>query len=95
VDECHEQALERNPRLGGMLALSVRFASAEGIGGIIESVEPGPDNQLKDDELIECVRQSAFSIELPAPSTGRDSDRYLTIPLQARETDPAPERTQD
>jgi len=92
-DECQEQAQERNPRLGGMLALNMRFASAEGIGGIIESVEPAPDNEVKDDELIECLRQSAFSIELPAPSTGRDTDRQLTIPVEPRETARAAEET--
>lgn len=92
-DECQEQAHERNPRLGGMLALSMRFASAEGIGGIIESVEPAPDNEVKDDELIECLRQSAFSIELPPPSTGRDTDRELSIPVEPRETARAAEAT--
>jgi len=85
VSECYDQAHERNPKLSGMLALSVSFAHAEGVGGIIESVEPGPGNQVPDEDLLECVRQSAYSIELPEPQdekgrSGRN-ERFLTIPL--------------
>jgi hypothetical protein len=91
---CHEQALERQPRLGGMLALNVHLALAEGIGGIIESVEPASGNQIGDAQLIECIRQSAFGIELPPPSASHDTNQTLTISLPARETaqasDPAP-----
>ena len=83
VSECYDQAHERNPRLGGMLALSVSFAHAEGVGGIIESVEPGPGNQIRDADLLECVRQSAYSVELPEPRSNGRNDRYLTIPFGA------------
>jgi hypothetical protein len=82
VADCYDQALERNPRLRGMLAVNVELAGAEEVGGIIESVEPAQDrNQVADEELIECVRQSAFSIQLPAPTkSGRKSGQF-TIPL--------------
>jgi hypothetical protein len=89
VGECYDQAHERNPRLTGMLALSVSFAHAEGVGGIIESVEPGPGNQLHDDELLECVRQSAYSIELPEPKSHGRNARFLTIPFGAAPTEDA------
>jgi hypothetical protein len=82
VADCYDQARERDPHLRGMLAVTVELAGAEDVGGIIEAVEPAQDrNQLDDEELIECVRQSAFSIQFPAPhKSGRDS-RQLTIPL--------------
>jgi hypothetical protein len=83
VDECYAQSRERDPNLSGMLALNVKFASAEGIGAIIEDVEPGPGNELDEEELIECVRQSAYSIELPKPRASGTSAVYLTIPLEA------------
>jgi hypothetical protein len=81
VDDCYDQARERDPDSKGMLALEVRFASAAGVGGIIESIEPGAHNQLDDEELIECVRQSAYSIELGAPGVSGRRERHLTVRL--------------
>ncbi len=81
VDECYEQAHERDPELRGMLAVDVAFASAEGVGGIIETLEPAPGNQVDDAELIDCVRQSAFTVELPMPTQDGREGAMLTIPL--------------
>jgi hypothetical protein len=80
VSQCLEQAQERDPRLKGMLALEVHFASAEDLGSIIETVEPAPINDLADAELIECVRQSAFTLELPVPSSDLRAEGMLTVP---------------
>jgi hypothetical protein len=82
VSECYDQARERNPQLRGMLAINLHLASADDVGSVVEAAEPEPTrNQVHDDELIECVRQSAFSIQLPMPeNTGRTS-LQLTIPL--------------
>ena len=87
VSECYDQAHEHNPRLGGMLALSVKLATAEGVGGIIESVEPTPRNQVHDDELIECIRQSAFSVEFPESAMSGRKDVELTMPFGPPPTD--------
>jgi hypothetical protein len=81
VSQCLEQAHERDPQLKGMLALEVRFAGAEDLGSIIESVEPAAINDLGEQELIECVRQSAFSLQFPVPSSDRRGERQLTIPF--------------
>lgn len=82
VDECLEQAHERNPELRGMLAVNVDLASAEGIGGIFESAEADPQlNELHDDELLECVRQSSFSVQLPEAGRSGRMSRQLTIPF--------------
>ena len=89
VGECYDHAHERNPRLGGILALSIKLASAEGVGGIIESVEPAPGNQVRDTELIECVRQSAFSVEFPESATSGRKDVELTIPFGPPPTEDA------
>ena len=81
IDECFDQAAERNPRLHGMLAVGVKFASAEGVGSIIEDVVPEARNELPDPELIDCVRQSAFTIQLPMPIEDQRSAVMLTIPF--------------
>jgi hypothetical protein len=82
VGECVDQARERDPKLGGMLAVSIELAAAEEVGAIIEAVEGADgENEVHDDELIECVRQSAFTIELPMPVEDGRTSRQLTIPI--------------
>jgi hypothetical protein len=82
VGECYDQAHERNPRLRGMLAVNVELAGVKEIGSIIEAVEAAQDiNELEDEELIECVRQSAFSIQLPIPVKSGRMSRQLTMPF--------------
>jgi hypothetical protein len=80
VRECYDQAHERNPALRGMLAVSLELAGAEELGTIIEAVEPASAiNELADEELIECVRQSAFSLQLPMPLKSGRASRQLTM----------------
>jgi hypothetical protein len=82
VEECYDQAHQRNPALGGMLAVNIELAGAEEFGTIIESVDPAPGvNQLADDELLDCVRQSAFSLQLPQPLKSGRASRQLTMPF--------------
>ena len=80
VGQCLDQAHERDPELKGMLAIQLHFARAEGLGSIVETAEPAPINDLDEPELLECVRQSAFTIEFPMPASDRRTGRQLTIP---------------
>lgn len=82
VDQCFDQAKERGVRGHGMIALEVKFAGAEDVGRIIESVEPGSENAVHDPELIDCLRQSAFTVDLPAPTEASTSEAMLTIPFE-------------
>ncbi|HWO08119.1 MAG TPA: hypothetical protein VNN80_01525 [Polyangiaceae bacterium] len=82
VDQCFDQAKERGVRGSGMLAVEVKFAAAEGIGRVIESLEPLPNNEVHDAELIDCVRQSAFTVDLPPPTSSGGSEVMLTIPFE-------------
>jgi hypothetical protein len=82
VGQCFDQAKERGVRGRGMLALGVKFAGAEGIGRIIEAVEPVDGNAIDDPELIDCVRQSAFTVDLPPPTADGASEATLTIPFE-------------
>jgi hypothetical protein len=71
--ECIDQAEARDPRLKGMLAISIEIVADEQLGGVIDWAEPAPTNRVSDQELIECIRQSALSVILPAPLiTGRE-----------------------
>lgn len=83
VGQCVDEAHERNPRLRGMLGLSVKLASAEGVGSIFESVEPTETNEVQDAEMIDCIRQSAFTLSLPKPKANSLKEGVLTIPVDA------------
>lgn len=81
ISQCLDQAHERDPQLKGMLAVVLQFASAEELGSIVETVEPAASNDLGDEELLECVRQSAFTLDFPVPGKDGRSDGMLTIPF--------------
>ena len=50
------------------IILDIRFIGVPGIGGTVDSVEPGEGNQLEQsDELMQCIRESAYSADLPPP----------------------------
>ena len=66
-----------------MLALGVKLASAEGVGSIFESVEPTSANEVDDPEMIDCIRESAFTISLPMPKANSLHQGVLTIPIDA------------
>lgn len=80
VDECLDQAQERNPRLRGMMAIGLKIAADEEFGAIFEDVQAAEGNELPDDELIDCVRQSAFTLKLPAARLSGREALTLTIP---------------
>jgi hypothetical protein len=72
VNECVDQALARNPKLRGSLALDVTVAPMNDPlhkdRAIIEAVKEASRNKVEDAELVECIRQSSFAIEgLEAP----------------------------
>jgi hypothetical protein len=74
ASECIDQAEQRSPQLSGMLAIGLEVVADEALGGVIDRAEPTARNQMRDEELIECVRQSALTVVLPAPLiTGREN----------------------
>jgi hypothetical protein len=81
VRQCFDEARQRKPHLHGMLAVDIKLAGAEGVGSIIESLEPDAKTEISDPELIDCIRQSAFSIQLPPPRADRNDRGMLTIPF--------------
>lgn len=91
VQGCYEQVRERDARLAGTLVLTI-MAHAGPAGGIIESVEPSAESQLRDEGLLDCVRRSAYGIELsPSARSGRHR-RALHVQLGAPPAAGAPSR---
>lgn len=81
VDECYELARAGRPELAGMLVLDVEILGEEEIGGVVEEVAPGTNNELSDPTLNECVRESLYSTTLPAPPRGGRDAISLSLRL--------------
>ncbi|MCA9716302.1 MAG: hypothetical protein KC468_16600, partial [Myxococcales bacterium] len=86
VDECIQDARERDPALQGLLAVGIETAADDELGGVVELVNFPEPNALQQPELLECVRESALSMTLPPPpESGRDK-LMLTIPVEPEAT---------
>lgn len=88
VDECHALARETHPDIAGLLDLNVEILGDEDIGGVIDSLEPAPTNEIKDAGLLECVRESLLSVTLPPPKTGGRDAIMLSLRLDPPEKTP-------
>ena len=83
AQECIERAQERSPSLKGMLALLLETISDEKLGAVVDVAEAAPNNEVAEPELLECIRETAYSLRLPPPrSTGREKF-LLTLPIEA------------
>ena len=77
VSECVDQAKER-AHVEGTLIVQVTVAPADQGRVVVSGVTPRADNQVHDDELLECIRQSSFALDgLRAPH-----DFDLSIPIE-------------
>ena len=81
VDECYGLAREKKPELAGLLVLDVALLGDAAIGGVVESVAPGASNEVVDEALLECVRESILSTTLPPPPEGGSDALSLSVPL--------------
>lgn len=82
VDECYQLARATRPELAGMLVLDAEILGDEEIGGVVESIATGRDNELSDPTLDECVRESLLSMTLPPPPTGGRDAISLSLRLE-------------
>lgn len=79
ADECYEAAVERDPTIAGMIDINLEVVGDEDVGGIVESFELGDENEIQDEQMIECIRETTLSTLFPAPAdTGRRGAR-LTL----------------
>ena len=77
--ECYQAAVERDPTVAGMIDINLEVVGDEDVGGIVESFELGEDNEIQDEQMIECIRETTLSTVFPAPEgTGRQGAR-LTL----------------
>lgn len=85
VDECLELARDRSVALTGTLQIDVGLVGDPDLGAVVDTVAfgdraQGPD--AYDTEMMQCLRETALSLQLPPPSQGGRADMMFTIPLE-------------
>lgn len=70
TDECIAAATERDGKLAGTLEMAVAAVADPELGAVIDTVDVTTQGEAVDAELIECVRESALSMVLPAQEGG-------------------------
>ncbi|HEY3355456.1 MAG TPA: AgmX/PglI C-terminal domain-containing protein [Polyangia bacterium] len=68
--ECYDQARRDRADLAGRLVLQFEIAGEPGIGGVVISSQIGASSTVHHAGLEECVRETVYTLELPAPRNG-------------------------
>lgn len=82
AQECYEQALEVDPSLRGMLDMNFGIIADEDIGGLVDTVELGGENELNNPQMTECVRETMLSTIFPSPDESGTRGIRLTISFE-------------
>lgn len=90
ASECIEEAELRSPQLSGMLAIGLETIADEQLGAIVDLADPTPTNNVMDPLLLECIRESAFSLTLPPPLTSGREKFQITLPVGPQPDPEAP-----
>lgn len=79
ADECIEQARERKPELRGMLSISLDLVADPELGAVIDGAEYPANNEVHEDELLDCIRETALATTLPPPPAGGREGFMITL----------------
>lgn len=79
VDECYQAAIERDPTIAGLIDINLEMVGDEDVGGIVESFELGDENEIEDEPMIECIRETTLSTLFPAPQDSGRRGARLTL----------------
>jgi hypothetical protein len=82
AQECLEQAKERTPGLKGVVVLAVETVADDQVGAVVDIASPAALNDVPDEELFECLRESAFSLSLPPPPEGGREKFDISMPIK-------------
>lgn len=68
--ECYDLAREEDDALAGRLILEFDIEGEPEVGGVVEHATIGEDSTLTHPILDECIRETIYTLELPAPTGG-------------------------
>jgi hypothetical protein len=70
IAECYELALHEDQTLEGRLVVEFDIEGEPDAGGVVEGTSINEDSTLHHPTLEECVRETLYVLELPAPEGG-------------------------
>ncbi|HEX3344078.1 MAG TPA: AgmX/PglI C-terminal domain-containing protein [Polyangiaceae bacterium] len=76
---CYADALKRNPKLSGRLAVSFRILGDKKVGGVVDEAHMTEDTTIDDAEMQTCVRESMMSVSFDAPPN--DGEVTVVYPI--------------
>lgn len=79
AQECYETARETQPKLAGKLVMKFSIVGDPSVGGIVDEAAEDPSSDIKDPDLLECMRESMLSLSFPPPEDGGKVD--VTYPF--------------
>lgn len=85
ANECYAQALQTEPELGGMLDLGFSVIADEDVGGLVDEIEVGEENEIHNAGMIECIRETMLSTYFPSPAQTGQQDVRLTLRFEPDE----------
>jgi hypothetical protein len=81
MNDCYSEGLKKNPDLAGKLVIKIRIVGTKGTGGLVDWVDTASeDNTLDDKDMIECLKQSMYSVTFAPPPD--DGAVTVTIPVR-------------
>ncbi len=91
VSECYQLAIaaaerEHRDKPLGLIRVRVDVVGEPELGGMVEEVTVLEDSTLRDPVLVECVTETLFTLELPAPS--EPSSGSTVLPMTFAESEP-------
>ncbi len=68
--DCYDEAAKRSPGLEGTVVLRFAIVGDAHVGGVVESADVMDRSTIRDQAMIECMRESMLSMTFPPPETG-------------------------
>lgn len=86
ADECFTAAQERQPGLAGMFEIEFDVLADAELGAVVDTIEvpatsTQPGRQPWDPELVECMRESAYTLSFPPPPEGGRDQFMVSLRL--------------
>ena len=85
--QCYEDALRRDPRMGGTVEVHFTIMGDPRVGGVVGEASLGDRTTLADPEMQTCVRESMMSVTFDAPPEGGEITVVYPIVFSPDEDD--------
>lgn len=71
IKECYENALRKDPNLGGKMVVTFEIVADSDLGGLVSTSAIDPKrSDITAPNMRECVRETIYALEFPKPESG-------------------------